>query len=227
MGWIKVGEVQKGRIFTVNSGESFDLNWYSDNVGWRSPVVVGQVSSIYFDRLFTAGFRAVINHNGGTSFTAYAQSYGVINTDPGNVRGWIDNVVLHNGDGGGFGGRVLYPNQTTSWGNIIDFRGFYMSTYIRPNDFMTNWYKDRMAGNFVVTVGGMEIINRNIQISNGQTTAITWTPTFNGEVVFHYRVSHSPSSGRLHLYGYPFYSTWENKSGILTIYANDTQGYGY
>ena len=227
MAWVKVGDLQKGKIFTVISGESFDLLWYSDNVGWRNPVVIGQVSSIYFDRLFTAGFKAIIQHNGGTSYTAFAQSSGVINTSGGDISGWTQNIVQQGGDGGAYGGTVHYPNQTRSWGHVNDFRGFWFSTYIRPNDYMTNWYENQMSGTYVVTVAGMEIVSRDIRLGNGNATTYTWTPMFSGEVVFHYRVSNSPSTGRLHLYAYPFTSTWENKSGIITIYANDTQGVGY
>ena len=226
MAWVKVGQLQKGKIFSVYSGETFDLKWYSDNVEWRNPVVIGQVSAIYFDRLFTAGFRAIIQHNGGTNYTAFAQSNGVLNTNGGDVVGWVLNIQ-QGGDGGAYGGTVLYPNQTRSWGYINDFRGFWFSTYIAPNDFMTNYYQNKMSGTYVVTVGGMEIMSRDIQLGNGNATSFTWTPMFSGEVVFHYRVSNSPSTGRLHLYAYPFTSTWENKSGVLTIYANDTQGVGY
>lgn len=226
MAWVKVGGLQKGKIFTVNSGESFDLKWFSDNVEWRNPVVIGQVSTIYFDRLFTAGFRAIIRHNGGTSYTAFAQSSGVLNTNGGDVAGWVLNIQ-QGGDGGAYGGTVLYPNQTRSWGHVNDFRGFWFSTYISPNDYMTNWYQNEMSGNYVVTVGGMEIVSRDIREGNGNGTTFTWTPMFGGEVVFHYKVSNSPSTGKLHLYAYPFTSTWENKSGTLTIYANDTQGVGY
>ena len=30
MAWIKVGQLQKGKIFTVYSGETFDWKWYRD-----------------------------------------------------------------------------------------------------------------------------------------------------------------------------------------------------
>ena len=93
MAWVKVGQLQKGKIFTVYSGETFDLKWYSDNINWENPVVIGQVSSIYFDRLYTAGFKAIIQHIGGTSYTAFTQSSGVIDTSGGDSSGWTQNVV--------------------------------------------------------------------------------------------------------------------------------------
>ena len=46
---------------------------------------------------------------------------------------------------------------------------------------MTNGYKNQMSGSYVVTVGGMEIVSRDIRLGNGNATTFTWTPMFSGE----------------------------------------------
>ncbi len=219
MAWVKVGQLQKGKIFTVYSGETFDLKWYSDNINWENPVVVGQVSSIYFDRLYTAGFKANIIHLGGTSYKAECLSNGIINNDINFVH-WLNSVnVPTNKNPYVDGGNVLNNGERHSKGFIANFRGLGIIYYV-PNGYnYQNSY-----GDLVVRVAGLEIYRKSINRLAQSVTSWSYTPLLSGEVV----VSYENSNTNPIYYNFkPFYSNWEVKSGILTIYANESFGVNY
>ena len=219
MAWVKVGQLQKGKIFTVYSGETFDLKWYSDNINWENPVVVGQVSSIYFDRLYTAGFKANIVHQGGTVYKAECLSNGIINNDI-NFINWLNAVNVSQGanpyvDGGG----VLNNGDRHSKGVVPNFRGFGIIYYVPNNyDYLNS------HGELVVRIAGLEIYRKSINRLARSVTTWSYTPLLSGEVV----VSYENSNTNPIYYNFePFYSNWEVKSGILTIYANESFGVNY
>lgn len=219
MAWVKVGQLQKGKIFTVYSGETFDLKWYSDNINWENPVVIGQVSSIYFDRLYTAGFKANIIHQGGTVYKAECLSNGIANGGI-NFIDWLNAVNVPQGanpyvDGGG----VLNNGDRHSKGVVPNFRGMGIVYYIPGNyDYYTS------SGDVVVRVGSTEVYRRNIIRGNRSLTSWLYTPLLSGEVV----VSYENSNTNPIYYNFKyFYSNWEVKSGILTIYANESFGVNY
>ena len=219
MAWVKVGQLQKGKIFTVYSGETFDLKWYSDNINWENPVVVGQVSSIYFDRLYTAGFKANIVHQGGTVYKAECLSNGIINNDI-NFINWLNAVNVSQGanpyvDGGG----VLNNGDRHSKGVVPNFRGFGIIYYVPNNyDYLNS------HGELVVRIAGLEIYRKSINRLARSVTTWSYTPLLSGEVV----VSYENSNTNPIYYNFkPFYSNWEVKSGILTIYANESFGVKY
>ena len=219
MAWVKVGQLQKGKIFTVYSGETFDLKWYSDNINWENPVVVGQVSSIYFDRLYTAGFKANIVHQGGTVYKAECLSNGIINNDI-NFINWLNAVNVSQGanpyvDGGG----VLNNGDRHSKGVVPNFRGFGIIYYVPNNYSYLNSH-----GELVVRIAGLEIYRKSINRLARSVTTWSYTPLLSGEVV----VSYENSNTNPIYYNFkPFYSNWEVKSGILTIYANESFGVNY
>ena len=219
MAWVKVGQLQKGKIFTVYSGETFDLKWYSDNINWENPVVVGQVSSIYFDRLYTAGFKANIVHQGGTVYKAECLSSGIINNGINFVH-WLNAVNVSQGanpyvDGGG----VLNNGDRHSKGVVPNFRGFGIIYYV-PNNY--NYLNSH--GELVVRIAGIEIYRKSINRLARSVTTWSYTPLLSGEVV----VSYENSNTNPIYYNFkPFYSNWEVKSGILTIYANESFGVNY
>lgn len=219
MAWVKVGQLQKGKIFSVYSGETFDLKWYSDNIDWVNPVVVGQVSSIYFDRLYTAGFKANIVHQGGTVYKAECLSNGIINNDINFVH-WLNSVNVSKGanpyvDGGG----VLNNGDRHSKGVVPNFRGFGIIYYVPNNyDYLNS------HGELVVRIAGIEIYRKSINRLARSVTTWSYTPLLSGEVV----VSYENSNTNPIYYNFkPFYSNWEVKSGILTIYANESFGVNY
>ena len=219
MAWVKVGQLQKGKIFTVYSGETFDLKWYSDNINWENPVVVGQVSSIYFDRLYTAGFKANIVHQGGTVYKAECLSNGIINNDI-NFINWLNAVNVSQGanpyvDGGG----VLNNGDRHSKGVVPNFRGFGIIYYVPNNYSYLNSH-----GELVVRIADLEIYRKSINRLARSVTTWSYTPLLSGEVV----VSYENSNTNPIYYNFkPFYSNWEVKSGILTIYANESFGVNY
>ena len=219
MAWVKVGQLQKGKIFTVYSGETFDLKWYSDNIDWVNPIVIGQVSSIYFDRLYTAGFKANIIHLRGTSYKAECLSNGIINNDI-NFEHWLNSVnVPTNENPYVDGGNVLNNGERHSKGVVPNFRGMGIIYYIPKN---YNYYTS--YGYMVVRVGSTEVYRRNINGGNISLTSWLYTPLLSGEVV----VSFENSNINSIYYNFkPFYSNWEVKSGILTIYANESFGVNY
>ena len=219
MPWVKVGQLQKGKIFSVYSGETFDLKWYSDNIDWVNPVVVGQVSSIYFDRLYTAGFKANIVHQGGTVYKAECLSNGIINNDINFVH-WLNSVNVSQGanpyvDGGG----VLNNGDRHSKGVVPNFRGFGIIYYVPNNyDYLNS------HGELVVRIAGIEIYRKSINRLARSDTSWSYTPLLSGEVV----VSYENSNTNPIYYNFkPFYSNWEVKSGILTIYVNESFGVNY
>ena len=219
MPWVKVGQLQKGKIFSVYSGETFDLKWYSDNIDWVNPVVVGQVSSIYFDRLYTAGFKANIVHQGGTVYKAECLSNGIINNDIDFVP-WSISVTAPNNenpyvDGGG----VLNNGDRHSKGVVPNFRGFGIIYYVPNNyDYLNS------HGELVVRIAGIEIYRKSINRLARSVTSWSYTPLLSGEVV----VSYENSNTNPIYYNFkPFYSNWEVKSGILTIYVNESFGVNY
>ena len=219
MAWVKVGQLQKGKIFTVYSGETFDLKWYSDNINWENPVVIGQVSSIYFDRLHTGGFKANIIHLGGTSYKAECWSNGITNNDI-NFTTWLNSVNAPTNknpyvDGGG----VLNNGDRHSKGVVPNFRGMGIIYYI-PGNY--SYYTS--SGDVVVRVGSTEVYRRNIIRTSRSVTSWRYIPLLSGEVV----VSYENSNTNPIYYNFkPFYSNWEVKSGILTIYANESFGVNY
>ena len=219
MAWIKVGQLQKGKIFTVYSGETFDLKWYSDSINWENPVVVGQVSSIYFDRLYTAGFKANIVHQGGTVYKAECLSNGVANGDI-NFINWLNAVNVSQGanpyvDGGG----VLNNGDRHSKGVVPNFRGFGIIYYVPNNyDYLNS------HGELVVRIAGLEIYRKSINRLARSVTSWSYTPLLSGEVVVSFENSNINSIYYNFKY---FYSNWEVKSGILTIYANESFGVNY
>lgn len=220
MAWVKVGQLQKGKIFTVYSGETFDLKWYSDNINWENPVVIGQVSSIYFDRLYTAGFKANIIHQGGTVYKAECLSNGVANGSIDFIN-WLNAVNVSQGanpyvDGGG----VLNNGDRHSKGVVPNFRGMGLIYYIEPRNY--NYYTS--YGYMVVRVGSIEVYRRNINGGNISLTSWLYTPLLSGEVVVSFENSNINSIYYNFKY---FYSNWEVKSGILTIYANESFGVNY
>ena len=219
MAWVKVGQLQKGKIFTVYSGETFDLKWYSDNIDWVNPIVIGQVSSMYFDRLYTAGFKANIVHQGGTVYKAECLSNGIINNDI-NFINWLNAVNVSQGanpyvDGGG----VLNNGDRHSKGVVPNFRGFGIIYYVPNNyDYLNS------HGELVVRIAGLEIYRKSINRLARSVTTWSYTPLLSGEVV----VSYENSNTNPIYYNFkPFYSNWEVKSGILTIYANESFGVNY
>ena len=219
MAWVKVGQLQKGKIFTVYSGETFDLKWYSDNINWENPVVIGQVSSIYFDRLYTAGFKADIVHQGGTVYKAKWLSNGVANGSI-DFTNWFKAVNVPKGanpyvDGGG----VLNNGDRHSKGVVPNFRGMGLAYYIPGNySYYTSY------GYMVVRVGSIEVFRTNIKGVSKSLTSWSYTPLLSGEVV----VSFENSNVKSIYYNFKyFYSNWEVKSGILTIYANESFGVNY
>ena len=219
MPWVKVGQLQKGKIFSVYSGETFDLKWYSDNIDWVNPVVVGQVSSIYFDRLYTAGFKANIVHQGGTVYKAECLSNGIINNDINFVH-WLNSVNVSQGanpyvDGGG----VLNNGDRHSKGVVPNFRGFGIIYYVPNNyDYLNS------HGELVVRIAGIEIYRKSINRLALSVIYLSYTPLLSGEVV----VSYENSNTNPIYYNFkPFYSNWEVKRGILTIYANESFGVNY
>lgn len=219
MAWVKVGQLQKGKIFTVYSGGTFDLKWYSDNINWENPVVIGQVSSIYFDRLYTAGFKANIVHQGGTVYKAECLSNGVANGYI-DFTNWLKAVNVSKGanpyvDGGG----VLNNGDRYSKGVVPNFRGMGIIYYV------PGYYNySTSSGDVVVRVGSTEVYRRNIIRANRSVTSWLYTPLLSGEVV----VSYENSNTNPIYYNFKyFYSNWEVKSGILTIYANESFGVNY
>ena len=219
MAWVKVGQLQKGKIFTVYSGETFDLKWYSDNINWENPVVIGQVSSIYFDRLHTGGFKANILHLGGTSYKAECWSNGIINNDI-NFTAWLNSVNAPTNknpyvDGGG----VLNNGDRHSKGVVPNFRGFGIVYYV-PN----NYSYLNSQGELVVRIAGLEIYRKSINRLAQSITSWSYTPLLSGEVVVSYEYS---NTNPIYYNFKPFYSNWEVKSGILTIYANESFGVNY
>lgn len=219
MAWVKVGQLQKGKIFTVYSGETFDLKWYSDNINWENPVVIGQVSSIYFDRLYTAGFKANIVHQGGTVYKAECLSNGIINNDIDFVH-WSISVTAPNNenpyvDGGG----SLNNGERHSKGFIPNFRGFGIIYYVPNNYSYQNSY-----GDLVVRIAGLELYRKNINRLARSVTYWAYTPLLSGEVVVSYEYS---NTNPIYYNFKPFYSNWEVKSGILTIYVNESFGVNY
>lgn len=221
--WVKVGELQKGKIFTVYSNETFDLKWYSDNVEWRNPIVIGQVSSIFFDRTFTCGFKAIVNHLGGTSYQGIAQSCGVTYSGVDFVN-W-GNQTIHNLNPNVDGGGWLYNNQRIYRGHIEGFRGFNYAIFCEPSKY--NYYNT--YGNIVVRIGDMVLDNTSIRGTQnggkgGNWNTTMWTPYFSGN----YSIAlEGANIDRVAFNITHFSSSWETKSGILTIYANDSQGVGY
>ena len=219
MAWVKVGQLQKGKIFTVYSGETFDLKWYSDNIDWVNPIVIGQVSSMYFDRLYTAGFKANIIHLGGTSYKAECLSSGIINNGINFVH-WLNSVNVPTNknpyvDGGG----SLNNGESHSKGVVPNFRGFGIIYYV-PNNY--NYLNSH--GELVVRIAGLEIYRKSINRLAQSVTSWSYTPLLSGEVV----VSYENSNTNPIYYNFkPFYSNWEVKSGILTIYANESFGVNY
>lgn len=219
MAWVKVGQLQKGKIFTVNSGETFDLKWYSDNINWENPVVIGQVSSMYFDRLHTGGFKANILHLGGTSYKAECWSNGITNNDI-DFTAWLNSVNAPTNknpyvDGGG----SLNYGESHSKGIVPNFRGFGIIYYV-PNDYS---YLDS-HGELVVRIAGLEIYRKSINRLAKSVTSLSYTPLLSGEVVVSYEYS---NTNPIYYNFKPFYSNWEVKSGILTIYANESFGVNY
>ncbi len=215
--WIKVGQLQKGKIFTVYSGESFDLKWYSDNVNWVNPVVIGQVSSIYFDRLFTCGFKAQINSLGGTSYQAYAMSCGIADTTV-DFFAWLmninssDNPYIH-------GGAWINNNETQSKGHVTGFRGYALQYVVKDN---YNYFTS--VGNVTVRIGGIEVNTFSINGKNISVMLLQYTPYLEGEVTVSFTGS---NHSRIAYIMKIFTANWETKSGILTIFANESQGVGY
>ena len=182
-------------------------------------MVVGQVSSIYFDRLYTAGFKANIIHQGGTVYKAECLSNGIINNDI-NFINWLNAVNVSQGanpyvDGGG----VLNNGDRHSKGVVPNFRGMGIIYYVPGNyNYSTS------SGDVVVRVGNIEVYRRNIIRGSRSLTSWLHTPLLSGEVV----VSYENSNTNPIYYNFkPFYSNWEVKSGILTIYANESFGVNY
>ena len=80
------------------------------------------------------------------------------------------------------------------------------------------------SGDVVVKVSGIEVYRRNIIKGNRSVTSWLYTPLLSGDVV----VSYENSNTNPIYYNFkPFYSNWEVKSGILTIYANESFGVNY
>ena len=92
--------------------------------------------------------------------------------------------------------------------------------YYIPENY--NYYTS--YGYMVVRVGSIEVYRRNINGGNISLTSWLYTPLLSGEVV----VSYENSNTNPIYYNFkPFYSNWEVKSGILTIYANESFGVKY
>ena len=218
MAWVKVGQLQKGKIFSVYSGETFDLKWYSDNIEWVNPIVIGQVSSMYFDRLHTGGFKANILHLGGTSYKAECWSNGITN-DGINFIQWLNSVNAPTNknpyvDGGG----SLNYGESHSKGVVPNFRGFGIVYYVLNYSYLNS------HGELVVRIAGLEIYRKSINRLAQSVTSWSYTPLLSGEVVVSYEYS---NTNPIYYNFKPFYSNWEVKSGILTIYANESFGVNY
>lgn len=218
MAWVKVGQLQKGKIFTVYSGETFDLKWYSDNINWENPIVVGQVSSMFFDRFHTAGFKANIIHQGGTVYRAEALSNGIVSTTISFVE-WF-NSVIYNKNPFVDGGSSLNNGEAHSKGHIGNFRGMGLAFWLEPGKY--NYYNS--YGDVVVRIANHELYRRSINRNGNHITSFLYTPYFSGHVV----VSFENANISPLWYNFkPQLSNWEIKSGILTIYANESFGVNY
>ena len=214
--WVKVGDIQKGKIFTTYGGEKFDLKWYSENVEWRNPIVVGQVSSVFFDRRFTCGFKAQVNKLNGTLYQGLIFSSGITNINSNNPS-WLSHVI-NGGDPSAYGGGWLNNNQLVSKGYIDGFRHYIYTYYISNYNYNTD------VGDVVVRVGGIEVDRNSISKTASSVTSFGWTPHFTGETTI--SLEGSNLSRIMYIFDIST-SVWEQKAGILTIYATDSNGVGY
>lgn len=217
MAWVKIGDIQKGKIFTVYSGESFDLKWYTDNVEWKNPVVIAQVSSMFFDRMSTVGFKANLIHNGGTSYTAQCLSNGIQDADTDYFINWVLHVN-RGGDPNILGGGRLNNGERHYKGHIEGFRGHSYMVIHNNYDYYNSY------GYIVVRVGDMEITRTQINRVSRELQEICYTPYLSGNLSIALEGANIPSTMYI-IKG--FTSGWEVKSGILTIFANDSNGVGY
>lgn len=217
MTWVKIGDIQKGKIFTVYSGESFDLKWYTDNVEWRNPVVIAQVSSMFFDRMSTVGFKANLIYHGGTSYTAQCLSNGITDANDSYFNDWMLHVN-RGGDPNAYGGGRVGNGQRHYKGHLEGYRGHsYMVIHDRYDYFNSYGY-------IVIRIGETEISRTQINRKSREYQEIMYTPYLTGNLSIALEGANIPSTMYIIK---DFKSAWEVKSGILTIFANDSNGVGY
>ena len=80
------------------------------------------------------------------------------------------------------------------------------------------------VGDVVVRVGGIEVVRNSISKKASSITSFGWTPYFTGETTI--SLEGSNLSRIMYIFDIST-SVWEQKAGILTIYATDSNGVGY
>lgn len=213
--WKKVGKIQKGKIFTVYSNETFDLRWYTDNIAWENPIVIGQVSSIFLDRWYTGGFKAEINRIDSHVYTARALSNSVIYRDTG-FSSWMIHVN-NTGDPNVYGGGWIYNGQIHGRGRYRYIRGFEFQYY----HVVTEYDYHNTHGVFDIRINGGTVSTYSINRVGYTLYSVHTLPTYSGDVDIVFRDS---NMGRTRYNLNVLISDWEVKSGILTIYANESNG---
>ena len=130
------------------------------------------------------------------------------------------NSVIYNKNPFVDGGSSLNNGEAHSKGHIGNFRGMGLAFWLEPGKY--NYYNS--YGDVVVRIANHELYRRSINRTANHVTSFLYTPYFSGHVV----VSFENANISPLWYNFkPQLSNWEIKSGILTIYANESFGVNY
>lgn len=214
MAWIKIGQAQKGKIFSVLHGEIFNILDYSDGIAWENPLVFGQISSIFFDNRYSKGFRAIINYLGGTTYSALGQSYGNEIDTSNNGGGWLYNVS-QGGDGSAFGGITIVPGGSWNFGYMDNFSGYNINNYAL---IQGAW---DLVGSMNLYMDSRPITSISFGVGNRQVQQRSFRPVDEGTLVYW-----NNTDKTMRVFPNIFRARWENKHSIINIFLNESLGVG-
>lgn len=214
MAWIKIGQLQKGKIFSVYGGETFDLHWYSDNVSWNNPIVISQVSSAFFTKNCVTGFKTQITKYSNTVYKVDILELGkaVNHTD---VANWFNGVIAKNYSVDG--GRIMNVNETQNLGTINNVLGLTVGTYT-PDTTNPSGYFDIMLDNQYLVFRGNLLTGNSLQVSFRNLPCVSGS--------FSTKFTNSNTTRLCYVVKVED-GSWTTTSGIATVYANESFGVNY
>ena len=207
--WKRTTLVKKRYETTVGHNATINLRNFTDNVAWEDERVLLNWNN------FNLGGKIgtnTINYYGLAMAVANPIGNNVYNTQVGVVRVNINTKT----QGTNHGLIVNSGIQFNSNAKYTVFSGTHYAFFFMVA-FSNKW-------NGLINGSGFEVYRRNIIRGNRSVTTWSYTPLLSGEVV----VSYENSNTNPIYYNFKyFYSNWEVKSGILTIYANESFGVNY